>query len=67
MLTCGCIFCSPDAVYAVAEAVSLELRALNNGEKAAKQYLTGLGLNCFSPVVNIMRHPLWGRNQVRIL
>lgn len=21
------------------------------------------GINCFSPVVNILRHPLWGRNQ----
>lgn len=21
------------------------------------------GINCFSPVVNLMRHPLWGRNQ----
>lgn len=43
--------------------ISTEVRAQWNNKVQHNQYVTMFGLNCFSPVVNIMRHPLWGRNQ----
>lgn len=43
--------------------ISYEVRAHWNNNSAHGQYWTYQGLGCFSPVVNIMRHPLWGRNQ----
>ena len=47
----------------MSEAVSYELRAFYNDD--LRQGIHGKsGLSCFSPVINIMRHPLWGRNQV---
>lgn len=54
---------SPQLMRDVAGAISSEVRAWNN--YFVKQGMTGShrGLNCFSPVINIMRHPLWGRNQ----
>ena len=48
----------------VSEAISKEVRAHWNGNRAQGIYSTMSGLSCFSPVINIMRHPLWGRNQV---
>ena len=43
--------------------MSYELRAFYNDD--LRQGIHGKsGLSCFSPVINIMRHPLWGRNQV---
>jgi hypothetical protein len=48
----------------MSEAVATELRGLYNADVAAGIYGQH-GLSCFSPVINIMRHPLWGRNQVR--
>ena len=58
-----CIF-SDDLLYKVSEAISLEVRAHWNGNRKQGQYKPNFGLSCFSPVINIMRHPLWGRNQV---
>lgn len=52
-------------MYNVSEAVSYELRGVYNDD--IKRGVQGQsGLSCLSPVINIMRHPLWGRNQVRI-
>jgi len=57
------MFCSRELVYNMSEAVSYELRAFYNDD--LRQGIHGKsGLSCFSPVINIMRHPLWGRNQV---
>ncbi|KAH3736107.1 hypothetical protein DPMN_042668, partial [Dreissena polymorpha] len=54
---------SPSLLKQVASAVSNEVRAFNNDYVRRGLYETHTGLNCFSPVINIMRHPLWGRNQ----
>jgi len=54
---------NPDLLYNISEAISTEVRAQWNGHAAEKKYDTYVGLSCFSPVINIMRHPLWGRNQ----
>ena len=57
-------FYSPHLIRMVAEAISVEVRARNNDFVKRKIFSSHTGLNCFSPVINIMRHPLWGRNQV---
>ena len=48
----------------MAEATGIEVRAKHTSYMAHKDYDGHTGLSCFSPVINIMRHPLWGRNQV---
>ncbi|KAK3610843.1 hypothetical protein CHS0354_015699 [Potamilus streckersoni] len=53
----------PSLIYEVAEAISVEVRAKHNDFVSKKSYVEHSGLACFSPVINIMRHPLWGRNQ----
>jgi hypothetical protein len=63
-MLCHFYLCSEEIVYAVAEAISYEVRAHWNGNRRQGKYTTFSGLSCFSPVINIMRHPLWGRNQV---
>lgn len=55
---------SPELVYRVANATATEVRAKHNHFAATGRYDDHTGLSCFSPVLNIMRHPLWGRNQV---
>ncbi|MEV0182833.1 glycoside hydrolase family 3 C-terminal domain-containing protein [Streptomyces sp. NPDC050625] len=45
-----------DLVRRVGEAVSRELRALRAHDDR-------VGLNVWSPTVNLLRHPLWGRNE----
>ncbi|VDD82161.1 unnamed protein product [Mesocestoides corti] len=52
-----------DLIYAVANATAFEARAKYNSYARAGEYGDHKGINCFSPVVNILRHPLWGRNQ----
>ncbi|XP_038072709.1 probable beta-D-xylosidase 6 [Patiria miniata] len=47
----------------VALATSEEVRAKYNNFTQHGIHRDHGGLSCFSPVVNIMRHPLWGRNQ----
>lgn len=54
---------SPKLMRSVASAISTEVRAKNNDFVKRGIYSSHTGLNCFSPVINIMRHPLWGRNQ----
>ena len=50
----------------MAEATGIEVRAKHTSYMADKKYGDHTGLSCFSPVINIARHPLWGRNQVRV-
>lgn len=54
---------SRDLLFNMSTVISTEVRAQWNNKVQHNQYVTMYGLNCFSPVVNIMRHPLWGRNQ----
>ncbi|KYO47973.1 MAP7 domain-containing protein 1 isoform A [Alligator mississippiensis] len=54
---------SPELIYRVANATATEVRAKHTHFMAMGKYSDHTGLSCFSPVLNIMRHPLWGRNQ----
>ncbi|KAM4700600.1 uncharacterized protein O3C94_001691 isoform 2-T2 [Discoglossus pictus] len=54
---------SPELVARVANATATEVRAKHNYFTSVGNYDDHTGLSCFSPVINIMRHPLWGRNQ----
>ncbi|XP_075764705.1 uncharacterized protein LOC102460632 isoform X2 [Pelodiscus sinensis] len=54
---------SPELIYRVANATATEVRAKHNYFVSTGNYGDHTGLSCFSPVLNIMRHPLWGRNQ----
>ncbi|XP_060596940.1 uncharacterized protein LOC132750886 [Ruditapes philippinarum] len=54
---------NPELMKEVASAISTEVRAKNNDFVRRGIFSGHTGLNCFSPVINIMRHPLWGRNQ----
>ncbi|KAG8143056.1 hypothetical protein E2320_000339 [Naja naja] len=47
----------------LANATATEVRAKHNYFDSTGYYGDHTGLSCFSPVLNIMRHPLWGRNQ----
>jgi len=61
----------------MAQAVGVEARAKHNEYNKQGNYGDHTGcdlfcpsicfaqLSCFAPVINIMRHPLWGRNQVQ--
>jgi len=53
----------PDLLRKVARATGLEVRAKNNDAVARGIHAYHTGLSCWSPVINIARHPLWGRNQ----
>ncbi|XP_022099032.1 probable beta-D-xylosidase 2 [Acanthaster planci] len=52
-----------DLAKSVASATSEEVRAKYNNFTRHGIRRDHCGLTCFSPVANIMRHPLWGRNQ----
>ncbi|KAG8451444.1 hypothetical protein GDO86_003597 [Hymenochirus boettgeri] len=54
---------SHQLVSRVANATATEVRAKHNYFISVENYDDHTGLSCFSPVINIMRHPLWGRNQ----
>ncbi|MGX1543519.1 glycoside hydrolase family 3 C-terminal domain-containing protein [Streptomyces adustus] len=47
---------NPELVRRVGEAVSREVRAMRSRDDR-------VGLNVWSPTVNLLRHPLWGRNE----
>ncbi|MFD8228229.1 glycoside hydrolase family 3 C-terminal domain-containing protein [Streptomyces massasporeus] len=47
---------NPELVRRVGEAVSREIRAMRAKDDR-------VGLNVWSPTVNLLRHPLWGRNE----
>ena len=56
---------STEDVYRMAQATGVEVRAKYNNYTSHgiyNQYHGGL--SCWSPVVNIVRDPRWGRNQV---
>ncbi|VDL20065.1 unnamed protein product [Hymenolepis diminuta] len=52
-----------DLIHAMANATGYEARAKYNAYVRNGEYQDHKGIHCFSPVVNILRHPLWGRNQ----
>ncbi|MFJ4695670.1 glycoside hydrolase family 3 C-terminal domain-containing protein [Streptomyces sp. NPDC088766] len=47
---------NPELVRQVGEAVSREVRAMRAHDER-------VGLNVWAPTVNLLRHPLWGRNE----
>ncbi|MFD9933797.1 glycoside hydrolase family 3 C-terminal domain-containing protein [Streptomyces massasporeus] len=47
---------NPELVRRVGDAVSREIRAMRAKDDR-------VGLNVWSPTVNLLRHPLWGRNE----
>ncbi|MFH9675571.1 glycoside hydrolase family 3 C-terminal domain-containing protein [Streptomyces sp. NPDC017405] len=47
---------NPELVRRVGEAVSREARAMHARDER-------VGLNIWAPTVNLLRHPLWGRNE----
>jgi len=53
---------SRELLFNISTAISYEVRAFYNEDRKRGIYGRN-GLSCFSPVINIMRHPLWGRNQ----
>lgn len=54
---------SPSLIFRVAEAAGVEVRGKHNDFVKQGVYSDHTGLSCFSPVINIMRDPRWGRNQ----
>ena len=60
------LICSTEVIRLVAEAGAVEMRAKHNDYIKHNIYTDHTGLSCFAPVINIFRHPLWGRNQVLI-
>ena len=54
---------NPDMIFEVAKAISFEVRAYNNYYVKNSDYQFHHGLSCWSPVINIVRDPRWGRNQ----
>ncbi|XP_050393531.1 uncharacterized protein LOC126811712 [Patella vulgata] len=54
---------SKSLLFDVSEAIAKEVRAKYTDFVKHNQYGYHKGLSCFTPVINIMRDPLWGRNQ----
>ncbi|XP_046577968.1 probable beta-D-xylosidase 5 [Haliotis rubra] len=54
---------SPFLVFQIAEATAVEVRAKFNNFSGNGVFGTHKGVSCFSPVINIVRDPRWGRNQ----
>ncbi|XP_067675028.1 uncharacterized protein [Haliotis asinina] len=54
---------STDLIFRVAQATGEEVRAKYNNFTSHGIYGTHKGISCFSPVINIVRDPRWGRNQ----
>lgn len=54
---------SPDLVYRVAEAISSEARAKHHAAVRMDNPSINLGLSIWSPTINILRDPRWGRSQ----
>jgi beta-glucosidase len=52
-----------DLLRRTANATGWEVRAKNNDAARRGIHMFHTGLSCWSPVINIARHPLWGRNQ----
>lgn len=56
-----------EVVYNVSTATGLEVRAKYNNFSAHADYGTHTSASCWSPVINILRDPRWGRNQVHTI
>jgi beta-glucosidase len=56
--------CSQEVVFNVSHATGLEVRAKFNNYSAHEDYGPHTSASCWSPVINIVRDPRWGRNQV---
>lgn len=54
---------SPEMLFLVAEATGVEVRAKFNNYSRHEYYGEHTSASCWSPVINIMRDPRWGRNQ----
>ncbi|XP_046550190.1 probable beta-D-xylosidase 2 [Haliotis rubra] len=54
---------STDLIFRVAQATGEEVRAKYNNFTSHEIYGSHKGISCFSPVINIVRDPRWGRNQ----
>ncbi|XP_005105835.1 probable beta-D-xylosidase 7 [Aplysia californica] len=54
---------SLDILYNVARATGQEVRAKYNDFIKRGIFATHTSVSCFSPVINILRDPRWGRNQ----
>ncbi|XP_046577967.1 xylan 1,4-beta-xylosidase-like [Haliotis rubra] len=54
---------SPLLVFQIAEATAVEVRAKYNNYSEHGLQASHMGVSCFSPVINIVRDPRWGRNQ----
>ncbi|KAK7480749.1 hypothetical protein BaRGS_00028010, partial [Batillaria attramentaria] len=54
---------SPSLIFRMAEATGVEVRGKHNDFVKQGIYGFHTGASCFSPVINIMRDPRWGRNQ----
>jgi len=52
-----------ELIRRMSSTIAIEARAQHNYFMKNQLYGDQTGLSCFAPVVNIMRHPLWGRNQ----
>ncbi|CAH8585035.1 unnamed protein product [Schistosoma turkestanicum] len=50
-------------VWKIAFANGLEMRAKWNMFRRQNNYRDNTGINVFAPTVNLLRHPLWGRNK----
>lgn len=60
------LFCSPQLLYRVADAIGKEVRAKHNDFVKRGIYASHTGASCFSPVINIVRDGRWGRIEVRL-
>ncbi|XP_046354046.2 probable beta-D-xylosidase 2 [Haliotis rufescens] len=54
---------STDLIFRIAQATGEEVRAKYNNYTRYGIYGDYKGISCFSPVINIVRDPRWGRNQ----
>ncbi|BFZ18922.1 hypothetical protein BsWGS_21961 [Bradybaena similaris] len=52
---------SPDLLHRVAAAIGQEVRGKHNDFVKRGIYASHTGASCFSPVINIVRDPRWGR------
>lgn len=54
---------NPKLLFEVGNVIGREARAGYNKYSKEGKYGVDQGMVCLTPVINIMRHPLWGRNQ----
>ena len=52
----------PELIQDIGAVVSTEVRAAFNHKNWIDDGMNGLGLDCWSPVINLNRDPRWGRN-----